>query len=69
MSARTAGDEASTSASAWRAVNQSETRRARPSAMAVTRACQLASTVCRSFSIWYQMNVEMSAVPKRKAAR
>jgi hypothetical protein len=37
--------------------------------MAVTRACQLASTVCRSFSIWYQMNVEMSAVPKRKAAR
>jgi len=29
----------------------------------------LARTVWRSFSIWYQMNVEMRAVPKRNAAR
>ena len=67
--ARTEGEAASTSASARRALNQSETSRARPSAMAVTRACQFASTTWRSLSIWYQMNVETSAVPRKKAAR
>jgi hypothetical protein len=37
--------------------------------MVVTRACHWARAVCRSPSIWNQMKVEMSAVPKRNAAR